>query len=763
LPTSTEKKGFRRLLTGLGILVIVLLVVAFILGILSLRRTQEIVSDDFQQQQLILAKTTARQIEDGLGFLRRELRILAYSPAIQYLEDVAWANRMKVSFDELAKMGVVAIERIDFAGPQAEKAYVLDASGPRILHEDFNPAPEVIWARKPDNRGKIYQGPVVVQLQGDHKEPFMIMATPVYEESVDESHPRATGNLDGVLLFKIDLARFTGHYCANIRSGRTGYCWVMDNKGTFLYHPERGFVGEDAFTARGQRDPAISFAAINEIQKTKMLKGEEGTATYISGWHRGVIRKMEKFVAFTNAHVGAECPYSHLSPADIAAHGRPGCKEIWPVAVVAPIDEVYGTIHSLYVRQFLIQGILIFALICAAAAVIYYESRWSVELQAEVDRTTADLARSQKQYKSVVENARDLIFLVNEEGAFLSANTAMARIFGIPAAGIIKKKITDLLSREDADAMLNWVQDAVHSRKSSEIKAAMRLKDRLYWFSTHFVPIFGEDGRSVEQVLVMARDITDRQQMENQMAQTEKLASLGTLAAGVAHEINNPVGVMLGFTELLLDKLPTDSKEHEMLKTIERQGLNAKRIVENLMTFARQPAKHEDFTDINQVIGNVLELVKNNLLTKKVDLDMRLAKGLPRVRGDAGELQQVFLNLINNAVAAMPNGGKLTVITKTNPYSHMVETIFADTGTGIPKKYADRIFVPFFTTKKVGEGTGLGLAVSYAIVNKYGGAIRYESRAAEDGAEGVTGTTFFVDLQPEYAAAPKTEAHRAAN
>ena len=712
------KIGFRRLLAGLGILVIVLLALAFILGIVSLKRTQEIVSDDFQQQQLILAKTTARQIEDGLAFLRRELRILVYSPSIQYLEDVAWANRMKVSFDELSKLGVTAIERIDFTGSTAGQAYILDAGGPRVIRQDFSAAPEVIWARDPAHRGLIYQSPIEVVPQGEYQVPIMDLATPVYEESVDESHPKATGKLDGVLIFKIDVSTFAGNYCAGIRSGRTGYCWVMDNKGIFLYHPEKEFIGQDAFTARGRRNPAISFAQINEIQKTKMLAGEEGKSRYISGWHRGVIRQMEKFVAFSHATVE-----------------RTGDR-IWPVAVVAPTDEVYGTIHSLYVRQFLIQGLLIFALICAAAAVIYYESRWSVELQSEVDRTTADLRRSQKQYKSVVENARDLIFLVDEDGAFLSANTAMARVFGIPAAGIARKKLADLLSREDADAMLSWVQDAVQSRKSSEIKAAIRIKDRVYWLSTHFVPIFGEDGRSVEQVLVMARDITDRQQMENQMAQTEKLASLGTLAAGVAHEINNPVGVMLGFTELLLDKLPPDSKEHEMLKTIERQGLNAKRIVENLMTFARQPAKQEEFTDINQDIANVLALVKNNLLTKKVDLDMRLAKGLPRIRADAGELQQVFLNLINNAAAAMPNGGKLTVITKTNPYNHLVEAIFADTGTGIPKKYADRIFVPFFTTKKVGEGTGLGLAVSYAIVNKYGGAIRFESRAAEDGGRG---------------------------
>ena len=236
-----EKIGFRRLLTGLGILIIGLLAVAFILGILSLKRTQEIVSDDFQQQQLILAKATARQIEDGLAFLRRELRILAYSPAIQYLEDVAWANRMKVSFDELSKMGVVVIERIDFNGSAAGKAFVLDAGGPHLRQEDFSQAPEVAWARDPANRGKIYQGPIILQPNGDHKAPFMIMATPVYEESVDESHPRATGNLDGVLLFKIDLAQFTGHYCANIRSGRTGYCWVMDDKGTFLYHPETEF------------------------------------------------------------------------------------------------------------------------------------------------------------------------------------------------------------------------------------------------------------------------------------------------------------------------------------------------------------------------------------------------------------------------------------------------------------------------------------------------------------------------------------------
>ena len=114
---TMDKFHIRGLLKGLGLLVVLLLAVAFVLGLLSLQRTREIVSEDFQQQQLILAKTTARQIEDGLEFLRRELKILDYSPAIQYLEKVAWSNRMKVSFDDLSKLGVIAIERIDFAGP----------------------------------------------------------------------------------------------------------------------------------------------------------------------------------------------------------------------------------------------------------------------------------------------------------------------------------------------------------------------------------------------------------------------------------------------------------------------------------------------------------------------------------------------------------------------------------------------------------------------------------------------------------------------
>ncbi len=734
-----KRSSLPLLLKLLGSLVVFLLALAFVLGFLSLRRTQEIVSDDFQQQQLILAHTAARNIEDDLAFLRRELKILAYSPAIQYLEAPAWANRMRVSYDELARLGVISIRRIVHEG---HSAYLLDAQGARQVKEDFSEAPEVAWSHDPANNGRIYHGSVVLEQRGPYKAPLMTMATPIYLESVDESHPKAPGGLGGVLAFKIDLSVFTGNSCATIRSGRTGYCWVIDQDGLFLYHPEREFVGEDAFTARGRRNPAISFDKINEIQKTRMLAGEDGTARYISGWHRGVIHQMEKFVAFTHAHMDIEGPraYSHVDPAGT---------RIMAVAVVAPTEEVAGTISSLYIRQFLIQGLLIFALLGVAIVIIYYERRWTKGLQEEVGRATVKLKKSEERYRSVVERSPDFIFMVDDQGLIRAANSATARAFNMPAAGLQGKSLRQFFSPEDAEIIMNQVHYVITTSRNAEHKGEMRILGRTYWLSSHLVPLYGEDGRTVERVLISARDITDRHRMEEQMARTEKLASIGTLASGVAHEINNPLGIMLGFTELLQDQVPKDSKQYEMLRTIERQGLICKRIVQNLMGFARTPAKPGDYADLNQELQNLLKLVQNTLLVKKVDLETHLAPGLPRVRGDTGELQQVFLNLITNAIAAMPAGGRLTVSTRFDVQNHQVEAKVADTGTGISKEYAERIFDPFFTTKQQGEGTGLGLSVSHAIVEKCGGTIRFETRTAADAGSGPTGTTFYVILPAE--------------
>jgi signal transduction histidine kinase len=179
-----------------------------------------------------------------------------------------------------------------------------------------------------------------------------------------------------------------------------------------------------------------------------------------------------------------------------------------------------------------------------------------------------------------------------------------------------------------------------------------------------------------------------------------------------------------------------------MLETIMRQGANAQRIVENLLAFSRVPEKTSTDTDLPECLRHVVDVVQNTLLTKKIDLKMDVADDIPRVKGDGQQLEQVFMNIINNAVAAMGNEGVLGIrVFRRGP---TVGIAFSDTGHGISKENMNRIFEPFFTTKKVGEGTGLGLAVSYGIVKKFGGTIEVESQTADEGK--TPGSTFTILL-----------------
>ena len=284
------------------------------------------------------------------------------------------------------------------------------------------------------------------------------------------------------------------------------------------------------------------------------------------------------------------------------------------------------------------------------------------------------------------------------------------------------------------------IQKVFDTMESKQITHMVIIGERQLWFNTKFRRLFDEAG-NIYAVLGLSRDITERKQMEEHSYYTEKLASMGTLAAGVAHEINNPLGVILGFTDLLLEKYPPDSQEYDMLKTIEKQGLNAKRVVENLLNFARHKEHKEEIVDINKNIETVLAVMNNTLLLNKISVTKQMQENLPCITADSGELQQVFFNIITNAIHAMQGGGALTITTRSFN-NDTVEISIADTGHGIKKEHRNRIFDPLFTTKDVGKGTGLGLSVSYGIVMKHGGAITFETKTKEESEE--TGTTFII-------------------
>jgi len=235
----------------------------------------------------------------------------------------------------------------------------------------------------------------------------------------------------------------------------------------------------------------------------------------------------------------------------------------------------------------------------------------------------------------------------------------------------------------------------------------------------------------------VAERTRELEETQEQLVQSEKLASIGQLAAGIAHEINNPIGIILGFSQVLVKKTPEDSSMRNPLLSIEREALRCKAIVQNLLDFARHSKPALGPVDVNQVLDTTCGLLSHQITNRGTELTKEYAPHLPPILGDANQLQQVFTNIILNAYQAMPEGGRLTITTRLD--KEHVDIVFADTGVGIPAGDVKRIFDPFYTTKEVGQGTGLGLSVSYGIVKSHGGTIEAESREHE-------GSTFTVKL-----------------
>ena len=743
---------FSRYVFILMILItLLLLATSLYLGYVSADQMRRIIKEDFNQQQLTLARHSAYILEQDIDFLKRELNTLNFSAAVQYLEPLSWANRLRVTLSSVREDGVVEIRRVNREG---NRAYFVDERGvEHIIAGDFQEESYFKWVANPNNKGQMLITPVSLEIPNFMGRLIMRIIVPTYEVSADDSHPHPSGAFAGALAFYVDAHLLAKRFSQNITSGKSGYAWVMDSNGLFLNHPERKFVGHNAFTVRKERMPAISFDAINEIQRQKMLTGQEGWGEYTSGWHKGLAGEIKKLIAYAPVRLGSTEVVS------------PEVKQyFWSVAVVAPASEVEGAIHSVYQRQFFLQMVIGgFVLFGSIFLLNYrYERQFTASLADEVERQKKELLKSEERYKALIENAADLIYTVDPGGRILSINRYAAKLFARrrsitgKAAGeldgdqeihpedFVNLTLFDVMNERSAEFHLEWMQEI---RKTGQIRSKrhpISIGERELWFSTSIVGLKDDEGQ-IDSFEIISRDITARKSMEDQLINMEKLASVGTLAAGVAHEINNPIAVILGFSEILLEQTAEMPDIQETLKIIEEEGLKCKKIVENLLTFARTPERAETSTNISEALGKMVMVVKNTMLTNKIRLESDIAADLPRVQGDPQELQQVFINLINNAVGAMKGGGVLKIRTRLIDQGRRLAIEFEDTGSGIPKRNQPKIFDPFFTTKKVGEGTGLGLSMSYGIIKKFGGDINFVSYPAEEYPE-KHGTIFTVQL-----------------
>lgn len=241
--------------------------------------------------------------------------------------------------------------------------------------------------------------------------------------------------------------------------------------------------------------------------------------------------------------------------------------------------------------------------------------------------------------------------------------------------------------------------------------------------------------------LIIVDDITERMELESQLAQADKLSSIGLLAAGVAHEVNTPLAVISSYAQMLSKQLHGDAQKGALLEKITRQTFRASEIVNNLLNFSRTSGAEFAEVDINKIIADTLALLEHQFKTSKIQVRDELAQALSPIQGNAGRLQQVFLNLFLNAKDAMPGGGTLRIATSNGD---AISVVVSDSGAGIAPEHIRRIYDPFFTTKAApaegqGKGTGLGLSVTYGIIHEHAGNIRVESRPG-------AGTTFYLEF-----------------
>ena len=362
----------------------------------------------------------------------------------------------------------------------------------------------------------------------------------------------------------------------------------------------------------------------------------------------------------------------------------------------------------------------------------------NASLYTRLQEKISEFERLKEFNENIVESINVGILAVDLGGRIESWNAQMEAMYALSRAEALGQELRSVFPPEFVDVLeASRNESGVHhlykfplTTRAGEQRVA----------NIAIAPLLSRDFVAVGRI-VLVDDITDRVSLETQLAQADKLSSIGLLAAGVAHEINTPLAVISSYSQMLMKQMRGDARLGPVLEKITQQSFRASEIANGLLNFSRTSTTEFRETNLNQVIRDTISLLEHQFKKAQIELDLELADDLPSISGNAGKLQQVFLNLLLNAKDAMPGGGRLRVATLSNGH---VEAIVADSGAGIAPENLKRIYDPFFTTKtmpKPGErrGTGLGLSVSYGIIQEHAGKIEVESAIG-------AGTTFHLEF-----------------
>jgi two-component system, NtrC family, sensor kinase len=364
------------------------------------------------------------------------------------------------------------------------------------------------------------------------------------------------------------------------------------------------------------------------------------------------------------------------------------------------------------------------------------------QLQLKAD----ELHRLQQFNENIIESLDDGLVVVDLLGRILRWNKALESLYGLQAAESIGHKLEEVFDGPFVEALRAAQKEAPQGASlyrlplaGRALRAGQRLRVNVATAPLRAAGTKFDESHTVGNIIII-EDVTERVQLEEQLQISDKMASVGLLAAGVAHEVNTPLTGISSFTQMLLNDADPDDPRTRMLEKIEQQTFRAAKIVNGLLNLSRSSTASGDErtpVDLNAVISDVLALLEPQLVAGKIKLRRDLCPSPALVAGIEHKLQQVFINLFLNARDAMPKGGWLSVGTRTDD-GHVIAEI-GDTGSGIPSEHLSRIYDPFFTTKVIGKGTGLGLSITYGIVREHEGTLTCQSAVGQ-------GTKFTVSL-----------------
>jgi signal transduction histidine kinase/CheY-like chemotaxis protein len=357
-----------------------------------------------------------------------------------------------------------------------------------------------------------------------------------------------------------------------------------------------------------------------------------------------------------------------------------------------------------------------------------------VSLAVQNSRLLALLSSGKRQWEQMVDNIGSAVCIVDRHGSVHRANRTFAALVSTPVTAVAGRAWQALLPP-------GWLDTVGRLLEAPGFAHSAELRDGGRVFAATAVAI-GDPGTGGDATVLILEDHTERRHLQDQLIQSEKMSAIGQLISGVAHELNNPLASVLGFADFLIESGEVPAGLEEPLRVIQQEAQRAAGIVRNLLTFGRRQDQERRPVAIGEVLERTTSLLRNQLIQYHVEPVLEMAAGLPAVYGSPNQLQQVFVNLINNAAQAIASTGRPgTVTVRARRWLDGVAVDVSDSGPGVPADLADRVFEPFFTTKREGEGTGLGLSICQGLVKEHGGKLSLQAPGGE-------GATFTVELPP---------------